>query len=35
MRCGPAYGLDGQPTLAGIWQNRVVLDRAEGFEIPP
>ena len=34
MRCGPAYGLNGQPTLAGIWQNRVVLDRAEGFESP-
>jgi hypothetical protein len=35
MRCGPAYGLDGQPSLTGSWQNRVVLDRAEGFEIPP
>ena len=34
MRCGPAYGLDGQPSLTGSWQNRVVLDRAEGFEIP-
>jgi prepilin-type N-terminal cleavage/methylation domain-containing protein len=34
MRCGPAYGLDGQPNLAGSWQNRVVLDRAEGFGIP-
>lgn len=34
MRCGPAYGLDGQPNLTGNWQNRVVLDRAEGFEIP-
>ena len=31
MRCGPAYGLDGQPSLTGSWQNRVVLDRAEGF----
>ncbi len=34
MRCGPAYGLDGQPNLAGSWQNRVVLDQAEGFGIP-
>ena len=34
MRCGPAYDLSGQPTLSGSWQNRVVLDRAEGFEIP-
>ena len=34
MRCGPAYGLDGEPTLTGSWQNRVVLDQAEGFEIP-
>ena len=34
MRCGPAYGLDGQPSLTGSWQNRVVLDRAEGFGIP-
>ena len=34
MRCGPAYGLDGQPSLNGSWQNRVVLDRAERFEIP-
>ncbi|WP_295535927.1 prepilin-type cleavage/methylation domain-containing protein [Synechococcus sp. UW140] len=34
MRCGPAYGLDGQPSLTGSWQNRVVLDLAEGFEIP-
>lgn len=34
MRCGPAYGLDGQPNLQGSWQNRVVLDRAEGFAIP-
>ena len=34
MRCGPAYGLDGQPSLHGSWQNRVVLDRAEGFGIP-
>ena len=33
MRCGPAYDLNGQPTLSGSWQNRVVLDRAEGFEI--
>jgi len=33
MRCGPAYGLDGQPNLTGSWQNRVVLDQAEGFEI--
>lgn len=33
MRCGPAYGLDGQPTLTGSWQNRVVLDQAEGFGI--
>ena len=34
MRCGPAYGLDGKPNLEGSWQNRVVLDRAEGFVIP-
>lgn len=34
MRCGPAYRLDGQPNLTGSWQNRVVLDRAEGFNIP-
>ena len=34
MRCGPAYGLEGQPSLTGSWQNRVVLDRAEGFGIP-
>ncbi|MEB3322259.1 MAG: prepilin-type N-terminal cleavage/methylation domain-containing protein [Synechococcaceae cyanobacterium] len=25
-RCGPAYGLDGTPSLAGAWQSRVVLD---------
>jgi prepilin-type N-terminal cleavage/methylation domain-containing protein len=25
-RCGPAYGLDGAPNLAGAWQARVVLD---------
>jgi hypothetical protein len=35
MRCGPAYGLDGQPTLTGSWQNRVVLDQAAGFEMAP
>ena len=34
MRCGPAYGLDGKPNLDGSWQNRVVLDRAQGFAIP-
>jgi len=34
MRCGPAYGLDGKPNLDGSWQNRVVLDRAQGFDIP-
>ena len=34
MRCGPAYGLDGKPNLDGSWQNRVVLDRAQGFGIP-
>ncbi|MFO7628077.1 MAG: prepilin-type N-terminal cleavage/methylation domain-containing protein, partial [Prochlorococcaceae cyanobacterium] len=26
MRCGPAFGLDGQPSLVGTPQNRVVLD---------
>ena len=26
MRCGPAYGLDGQIKAGGIFQNRVVLD---------
>lgn len=26
VRCGPAYGLDGTPNLAGGWQARVVLD---------
>ncbi|MEB3349211.1 MAG: hypothetical protein VKO00_04225 [Cyanobacteriota bacterium] len=25
MRCGPAYGLDGEPGNSG-WQNRVVID---------
>ena len=34
MRCGPSYGLDGQPNLSGSWQNRVVLDQAQGFVIP-
>jgi prepilin-type N-terminal cleavage/methylation domain-containing protein len=34
MRCGPAYDLDGKPNLDGSWQNRVVLDRAQGFDIP-
>ncbi len=33
MRCGPAYGLDGQPNFSGAYQNRVVLDQAEGFAI--
>lgn len=34
MRCGPAFGLDGEPS-AGIPQNRVVLDAlsAEGLRI--
>ena len=38
MRCGPAYGLDGQPTLTGSWQNRVVLDAlaaSDGFRAQP
>lgn len=26
MRCGPAFGLDGQPSTAGSATNRVVLD---------
>lgn len=26
MRCGPAYGLDGQLSTGGVSQNRVVLD---------
>jgi len=26
MRCGPALDLQGQPTLAGMAQNRVVID---------
>ena len=26
MRCGPAYSLDGVPTLQGAFQNRVLLD---------
>ena len=26
MRCGPAYGLDGQIKAGGTSQNRVVLD---------
>ena len=26
MRCGPAYGLDGQVKAGGTFQNRVVLD---------
>ncbi|WP_413297505.1 prepilin-type N-terminal cleavage/methylation domain-containing protein [Synechococcus sp. MIT S9452] len=26
MRCGPAYGLDGQVRSGGAYQNRVVLD---------
>ncbi len=31
MRCGPAYGLEGRPSLEGDWQNRVVLDGAQGW----
>jgi hypothetical protein len=26
MRCGPAYGLDGEPSLGSQSQNRVILD---------